>query len=49
MPSGLLVERHGPVGWLIFDRPDHGNAFDADVLAALPGACAGWPPTRPYG
>ena len=20
----------GPVGWLIFDRPDHGNAMDAD-------------------
>ena len=38
MTSGLLVERHGPVGWLIFDRPDHGNAFDAGVLTALPGA-----------
>lgn len=38
MSSGLLVERRGPVGWLIFDRPDHGNAFDADVLGALPGA-----------
>jgi enoyl-CoA hydratase len=38
MSFGLLVERRGPVGWLIFDRPDHGNAFDADVLTALPGA-----------
>jgi enoyl-CoA hydratase len=38
MPSGLLVERRGPVGWLVFDRPHHGNAFDADVLAALPDA-----------
>ena len=24
----LLVERHGDVGWLIFDRPDVGNAMD---------------------
>jgi enoyl-CoA hydratase/carnithine racemase len=24
----LVVERRGPVGWLIFDRPDHLNAMD---------------------
>ena len=37
-PSGLLLERHGPVGWLIFDRPAAGNAMDAAMLAALPDA-----------
>ena len=25
----LVVERRGPVGWLVFDRPDRGNAMDA--------------------
>ena len=34
--SGLSIERHGPVGWLIFDRPQAGNAMDAAMLAALP-------------
>ena len=34
--TGLVVERHGPVGWLIFDRPQAGNAMDAAMLAALP-------------
>jgi enoyl-CoA hydratase/carnithine racemase len=34
----LDVERHGPVGWLTFDRPDHGNAMDAAMLAELEGA-----------
>lgn len=33
--STLRVERHGPVGWLIFDRPDTGNAMDARMLAEL--------------
>ena len=28
--STLLVEREGPVGWLIFNRPQSGNAMDAD-------------------
>jgi enoyl-CoA hydratase/carnithine racemase len=37
---GLLVERDGPVGWLIFDRPDRGNALDAAMLADLPRAWA---------
>lgn len=36
--TGLRVERRGPVGWLIFDRPQAGNAFDAAMLAALPAA-----------
>lgn len=31
----LVVERDGPVGWLIFDRPDVGNAMDATMLAEL--------------
>lgn len=37
---GLLVERDGPVGWLIFDRPEVGNAMDAAMLADLPRAWA---------
>jgi enoyl-CoA hydratase len=37
---GLLVERDGPVGWLVFDRPDVGNAMDAAMLADLPRAWA---------
>lgn len=31
----LVVERRGPVGWLIFNRPDVGNAMDATMLAEL--------------
>jgi enoyl-CoA hydratase/carnithine racemase len=31
----LIVEREGPVGWLIFNRPDAGNAMDATMLAEL--------------
>jgi len=31
----LAVERRGPVGWLRFDRPDVGNAMDAQMLAEL--------------
>jgi enoyl-CoA hydratase len=34
----LVVERHGPVGWLIFNRPDAANAMDAPMLGALEGA-----------
>lgn len=33
---GLRIERRGPVGWLIFDRPSVGNAMDAAMLADLP-------------
>jgi enoyl-CoA hydratase/carnithine racemase len=35
---GLVVERRGPVGWLVFDRPEVGNAMDAAMLADLPRA-----------
>lgn len=38
MSETLLVERHGPVGWLIFNRPRVGNAMDAAMMAALPEA-----------
>jgi enoyl-CoA hydratase len=31
----LLVERHGPVGWLIFNRPQAGNAMNAAMLDGL--------------
>ena len=31
----LVVERRGPVGWLVFDRPDAGNAMDATMLTEL--------------
>jgi enoyl-CoA hydratase/carnithine racemase len=36
----LRVERHGPVGWLIFDRPEAGNAMDARMLDELERAWA---------
>jgi enoyl-CoA hydratase/carnithine racemase len=31
----ITTERHGGVGWLIFDRPDAGNALDATMFAEL--------------
>ena len=31
----LEVYRRGPVGWLVFDRPDKSNAMDATMLAEL--------------
>lgn len=34
----LLVERRGPVGWLVFDRPDAANSMDATMLAELEAA-----------
>jgi enoyl-CoA hydratase/carnithine racemase len=35
-PYGTLrVERRGPVGWLVFSRPDAGNALDARMFAEL--------------
>jgi enoyl-CoA hydratase len=34
----LIVERSGPVGWLVFDRPQVGNAMDATMLAELESA-----------
>jgi enoyl-CoA hydratase/carnithine racemase len=36
----LLVERRRPVGWLTFNRPEVGNALDASMIDALPGAWA---------
>jgi len=36
--QALRVERRGPVGWLVFDRPDVGNAMDATMLAELEAA-----------
>jgi enoyl-CoA hydratase len=36
--STVLVERHGPVGWLIFNRPQARNAMDADMLDELEAA-----------
>jgi enoyl-CoA hydratase len=31
----IEVERRGPVGWLVFDRPDAGNALNAAMFAEL--------------
>jgi enoyl-CoA hydratase/carnithine racemase len=31
----LVVERRGHVGWLVFDRPEAGNAMDASMLSEL--------------
>jgi enoyl-CoA hydratase/carnithine racemase len=31
----LIVERHGPVGWLIFDRPAAANAMNARMMQEL--------------
>lgn len=31
----LVVERQGPVGWLVFDRPAVGNAMDAAMIEEL--------------
>jgi len=33
--QSLRVERVGHVGWLVFDRPEAGNAMDATMLAEL--------------
>jgi enoyl-CoA hydratase len=38
--EALRVERAGPVGWLLFDRPAAGNAMDATMLAELERAWA---------
>jgi enoyl-CoA hydratase/carnithine racemase len=34
----LIVERRGPVGWLVFDRPDAGNAMNAQMMRELEAA-----------
>jgi enoyl-CoA hydratase len=36
--AALLVERHGPVGWLIFNRPGSGNAMNAAMIEELEAA-----------
>jgi enoyl-CoA hydratase len=36
----LLVTREGSVGWLVFDRPDAGNAMNATMLGELESAWA---------
>ncbi len=36
--AALLVERHGPVGWLIFNRPSSGNAMNSAMLEELEAA-----------
>jgi enoyl-CoA hydratase len=33
--SSIRLERHGPVGWLVFDRPEFANAMDAAMLDEL--------------
>ncbi|MCU1648819.1 MAG: Enoyl-CoA hydratase/isomerase [Nocardia sp.] len=38
--ASVLIEQHGPVGWLIFNRPHIGNALDAEMMAELPRAWA---------
>ncbi|HSZ37886.1 MAG TPA: enoyl-CoA hydratase/isomerase family protein [Acidimicrobiales bacterium] len=40
MYETLLVERRGPVGWLVFNRPKAGNAMDARMLDELEAAWA---------
>ncbi|CAN5692800.1 hypothetical protein BH09ACT8_BH09ACT8_59630 [soil metagenome] len=32
------IRRDGPLGWLVFNRPQAGNAMDATMMAALPEA-----------
>ena len=38
MYETLIVERRGAVGWLVFNRPDVGNAMDAVMMAELEAA-----------
>ncbi len=35
MYERLIVERRGPVGWLVFNRPEVGNAMDARMMTEL--------------
>jgi enoyl-CoA hydratase len=37
----LVVERRGSVGWLVFDRPDVGNAMNARMMDELEAAWLG--------
>jgi enoyl-CoA hydratase/carnithine racemase len=36
--ESLLIRRDGMLGWLIFNRPQAGNAMDAAMMTALPEA-----------
>ena len=36
--STLVVERHGRVGWLVFNRPESGNAMNAAMIDELEAA-----------
>ncbi len=36
--SVLLIEKEPPLGWLIFNRPEKLNAFNAAMWGAIPGA-----------
>lgn len=36
----LIVERRGPVGWIINNRPERLNAYDATMRAEFPRAWA---------
>jgi enoyl-CoA hydratase/carnithine racemase len=36
--ENLIVERRGMVGWLVFNRPDAGNAMNAEMIAELEAA-----------
>jgi enoyl-CoA hydratase len=36
--ESLLIQRDGMLGWLIFNRPQAGNAMDAAMMAGLPEA-----------
>jgi len=37
----LVIERRGAVGWLVFDRPDVGNAMNARMMDELEAAWLG--------
>ena len=33
--EALITERHGPVGWIVFNRPEAGNAINATMFDEL--------------
>ena len=39
--SNVVIERRGPVGWLVFDRPEVGNAMNARMMDELEAAWLG--------
>ncbi len=38
MGGRILVEREGPLGWLVFDHPERRNAISSEMWAAIPEA-----------